>query len=111
MQVSSNTLRVTLDTWDDPGDYPSGAGQGPLPSYQYIAGLEGEIVFNLTQQDMIEIHEDIDEFLKQALNQILPKNVSVINVDVYELNHTNNQLTINGENIQVETNRVDEDYQ
>lgn len=28
-------LETTWDTWDDPGDYPSNAGGGPLPSYDY----------------------------------------------------------------------------
>ena len=25
-----------VETWDDPGDYPSNAGSGPLPSCQYV---------------------------------------------------------------------------
>lgn len=28
---------VILERWDDPGDYPSGAGGGPLPSRHYLA--------------------------------------------------------------------------
>ena len=35
MKVLSNTLKVEWDQWDDPGDYPSNAGAGPLPSYKF----------------------------------------------------------------------------
>lgn len=33
--------------WDDPGEYPSGAGSGPLPSYNYLESLDGKIVFEI----------------------------------------------------------------
>lgn len=32
---------VNIEHWDDPGDYPSGAGGGPLSSYQYIDSIDG----------------------------------------------------------------------
>ena len=27
---------VDIETWSDPGDYPSSVGRGPLPSFDYI---------------------------------------------------------------------------
>ncbi len=27
---------LAMETWDDPGDYPSGAGSSPMPSYDYL---------------------------------------------------------------------------
>jgi len=41
--VEKNTVDCYMDTWDDPGDYPSGAGGFPLPSYNYGV-CEGEVV-------------------------------------------------------------------
>lgn len=40
--VLYNTLSFEVETWDDPGDYPSNAGAGPLPSYKY-AVCDGEV--------------------------------------------------------------------
>lgn len=43
--VVSNTLHFSVERWDDPGVYPSGAGGGPLPSYDY-ALVEGELTLD-----------------------------------------------------------------
>lgn len=43
MKIIKNEFFQEFDTWDDPGDYPSNAGSGPLPSYTYFLGLGGEI--------------------------------------------------------------------
>lgn len=56
------------DTWDDPGDYPNSLASGPLPSYQYLDSIDGEIViellgkeeeipFETTKLDHLEIEE------------------------------------------------------
>jgi len=55
MKIISNDLEPIIETWSDPGDYPSGAGGGPLPSYNYLAGCEGEIVLEFDPEDFIEI--------------------------------------------------------
>ena len=57
MKTLSNTLALEIETWDDPGDYPSGAGAGPLPSYDYVAGVSGEIVVELSSADFEEMVE------------------------------------------------------
>ena len=57
MKTLSNTLSLEAEHWDDPGDYPSGAGAGPLPSYDYIAGVSGEIVVELSSADFEEMVE------------------------------------------------------
>ena len=57
MKTLSNTLSLEIESWDDPGDYPSGAGGGPLPSYDYIAGVSGEIVVELNSTDFEEMVE------------------------------------------------------
>ena len=55
MKVIQNTLEPVVERWDDPGDYPSNAGSGPLASYDYIAGCDGEIVLEFDPEDFLEI--------------------------------------------------------
>jgi len=55
MKTVENTLKLELDTWDDPGDYPSGAGGGPLPSYTFVAGVDGKMVVELDDDDVVEL--------------------------------------------------------
>jgi hypothetical protein len=51
MQVISDNLKCNLERWDDPGDYPSGAGSGPLASYDYVCDVEGQMVVELEHRD------------------------------------------------------------
>jgi hypothetical protein len=51
MKTLSDDTRVLIETWSDPGDYPNAVAQGPLPSYQYVAGIEGEIKVELTWEE------------------------------------------------------------
>jgi hypothetical protein len=53
MKIIKDTLEPIIEEWDDPGDYPSSAGSGPLPSYKYIAGCDGEVVVELDAADML----------------------------------------------------------
>lgn len=48
------TVDLTLfyDRWTDPGDYPSGAGSGPLPSGPwYVDDMDGEVILRLDNDD------------------------------------------------------------
>ena len=65
MKIVNDTLEVLVETWDDPGDYPSGAGSGPLPSYDYLAGMEGELVYELSHK---EYKEYLDVIEKESLD-------------------------------------------
>lgn len=58
MRVIKSTLEPIIETWDDPGDYPSGAGGGPLPSHKYIAACDGEVVIELDADD---VRQALDE--------------------------------------------------
>ena len=59
-----NRLKIMVETWDDPGDYPSGAGAGPLASYRYIAGSEGEVrISDMTPEEEDWVHDDPDTFM------------------------------------------------
>lgn len=55
MKIISDTLQPVFETWDDPGDYPSNAGGGPLPSYQYLDGVDGEIRLELNQDELLKL--------------------------------------------------------
>ena len=81
-----NTLELLIETWDDPGDYPSNAGSGPLPSYDYIAGIEGSLrlrldeteIADLTEAtlcgpDSSEVHDVLEELILE--NDNYPENV------------------------------------
>ena len=54
MKILKDSLEVEIDTWDDPGDYPSGAGAGPLPSYSYVAGVNGSLVVEIPKEELLE---------------------------------------------------------
>jgi hypothetical protein len=47
-----NTLRLEWAKWDDPGDYPSNAGAGPLPSRWFIADIPGEMALEPGPRDL-----------------------------------------------------------
>lgn len=57
MRLERNTLAVEWDRWDDPGDYPSGAGSGPMRSFDYVADVTGEIVLILEPEDLAKFTE------------------------------------------------------
>ena len=51
MKIIKNTPKLETERWDDPGDYPSGAGSGPLPSYDYVSRVAGVIIIELQDSD------------------------------------------------------------
>ena len=51
MKLLANTLKLHISTWDDPGDYPSGAGSCPL--------LTGRVVVHLEQSDIDSMEGDL----------------------------------------------------
>jgi len=57
MLVLSDTIVPVVEIWSDPGDYPSGAGSGPLSSYDYLAGLNGEVRIELKPDELIALEE------------------------------------------------------
>ena len=52
MKIIECSLALAIDRWDDPGDYPSGAGSGALPSYDYVAGIDGSVTVELEPSDL-----------------------------------------------------------
>ena len=71
MKILNDTLEVVIERWSDPGDYPSAAGSGPLPSYDYLEGVDGEVRIELTDEELVALQEakDADE-LKDWVDQL-----------------------------------------
>lgn len=59
MKILENTLSVELDIWEDPGDYPSNAGQFPLPSSYQLEDITGHLIIQIEPSDreMDDWHE------------------------------------------------------
>ena len=53
------------ETWDDPGDYPSRAGGGPLPSYDYDVVDSWDIYIDKNDLEHVFIDADYSEFSKE----------------------------------------------
>mgnify|MGYP001561108335 CR=1 FL=1 len=68
MRVLKSTLRPETEEWDDPGDYPSGAGGGPLPSETYVDEIVGEF--------SVLIHPN-DRDIRDVLGDAIRSGVSV----------------------------------
>lgn len=49
LRVKEQAFEVGHTRWDDPGDYPSGAGGRALPSYEYVEDIYGgaELAFDI----------------------------------------------------------------
>lgn len=74
MKVIKNDLTFEMETWEDPGDYPSGAGSGPLPSYSY-ATSEGEVIV-----EDVENEDDLTDYLLDNV----PSPFVVVSWDIVE---------------------------
>ena len=91
-----NTLELSFERFDDPGDYPNSLASGPLPSYNYIDSIEGEIVFELSDEE-IQDYEDSEEDFVDGLD--LPKWDEVHSVHWHH-DLANNQLTLTVEDVE-----------
>jgi hypothetical protein len=59
MKVISETIKPTIEQWDDPGDYPSGAGSSPLPSYNYVESVDGEVTIEFDDIDLSNLLNEV----------------------------------------------------
>ena len=72
MKIIKDTLEPEFDSWDDPGDYPNALAGGPLPSYNYLSGVNGDLVVELNGDELNEFHECIDcESLNFWVSEVL----------------------------------------
>ena len=79
MRIVKDTLELSVESDDDPGDYPSNAGSGPLPSRKYLI-MEGEVVMELVAEDVIVMRdsvrdESLDFWMTEVVGHCLPREV------------------------------------
>jgi len=67
MKVIKNTLDLVMERWDDPGDYPNGLAGGPLPSEDFVSGIDGSITVQL---DEAEMREAVEFYMEDRTNDI-----------------------------------------
>lgn len=116
MKVLSNTLEAQWERWEDPGDYPSAAGSGPLPSYDYAESISGEIKLELTAEDAANCvgltagSGDFDAFAKTIDKELLELPAGVTSVSKWrgELDQLTLTLTVH-EDAEIEGNRDDDE--
>ena len=104
MKVIENTLKIEVETWDDPGDYPSGAGSCPLPSYDFVCAVAGTVVVELEDADNAKIRDyaDVDMTYTRMVEAWLRESPSSIDPEIPGLRVTswclesfaNNRLTL-----------------
>lgn len=75
MKIVKDTLEPLVDTWSDPGDYPNAVASGPLPDYDYLAGVEGEVVVELTTEEFARYQECPEDFLREELDVRMPDGI------------------------------------
>jgi hypothetical protein len=89
MKILSNTLKPVIERWSDPGDYPSGAGSGPLPSYDYVEYIDGQVVIELGEVEIGNMEGDLSitsvrDYFSDNAGQI-DHDVSGLTVKVWEV--------------------------
>lgn len=74
MELITDTLSIEKERWEDPGDYPSAAGSGPLPSYYYAAAIDGYIEVHINDHEVnltdIELITEFARYIKQGMIEI-----------------------------------------
>ena len=63
MKTITSTLKLDVERWDDPGGpEPNGAGS-PVASYDFVAGVSGEVIVELTREEAEDIGEGLEAML------------------------------------------------
>lgn len=75
MKVIENTLKFEVETWDDPGVYPSNAGGRALPSYQYIDGSGSLVVEFEGEEGMDDLEDCVHDLVGSVVD--VPRNASI----------------------------------
>ena len=106
MKEIKNTLEIELDQWDDPGDYPNALAAGPLPSYTFLAGLDGEVQVELTDEELASYNECPEDFLSEELDIDLPRGILSV---TWERELKGNILTLTATDVEGDPSYCDDD--
>jgi len=78
MLISSN-LRANFDRWDDPGGYPNTVAGNALPSFDYVAGITGDLLIFIPspfprKKRVLTAHEiqERNPLLSEVLSEVWP---------------------------------------
>lgn len=113
-ETVKDTLETLVETWDDPGDYPNALASGPLPSYDYVAGMEGELTVRLSDEELAEwksLEDDpgaIEDFINETVDPELPLGITSVNKWQYKLE--GNVLTLWSEDVEGDLGELEPDY-
>jgi len=97
MKIIKDTLDVEIGTWDDPGDYPNAVAASPLPSYNYIVDVTGEVVIELEHSDKLVpsgLYQSLEEINYNVYKYLFENEPSQINVLSWNVICEKNILTI-----------------
>jgi hypothetical protein len=118
MKTILNTLKPILERWDDPGDYPSNAGSGPLPSYDYVEYIDGQIVVEFATEDLealdgetVTVRNAVEDWLSDNGSQV-EHDVSGLTVKKWLLKKLEgHQATLEVEEFECEVPEHEPDYE
>ena len=104
MQILNDTLEPLVEEWSDPGDYPNAVAQSPLSSYEYLAGMEGELELQLTNEELAEMHEiieaeSIDFWVTEIVDYDLPSGVQSAD---WKMHIIGNVVTLTAEEVEAD---------
>lgn len=96
--IRTNGLEPFTETWDDPGDYPNAVAMSPLPSYEYIGGVDGSALIELDNDELSRYREacrdDWAEDFVSELAEDLELLDDDVKVSVWEYELTDNVLEV-----------------
>lgn len=112
MQLLKQDLTTQIERWDDPGDYPSNAGGGPLPSYDFVSDVEGTIELEISGSEVGNFIAGGDtSLLEEIINEDpVLKQIDLRGVNVKSLRVTSVKIEVVCEVKEFEST-LDSDYQ
>ena len=78
MKCLKNTLKIEVEVWDDPGDYPNAVAGSALPSHASLAST-GELVLELGEDG----DESIEDFIEYFSDFACGHQAMSIGADIY----------------------------
>ena len=75
MRLLKSTLKLHVETWTDPGDYPNGLASGPLPSKQFVEEISGRVLIQFEREDISNLEGDtsiaaVSDYLADNARQV-----------------------------------------
>ena len=75
MKILQNTLELITSTWGDPGHYPNGLRNGPLPVEICIEDIRGHVLIQIESED--KDNEEWDDWGPELNLHYLMQDISI----------------------------------